>query len=122
MTTQATTTRQQLEQADTIYIVTSSHYAKSPAGYVFDQMGHFDRSCYTDIPGMSDEQLDAAVQEEWENVWAQGDDVYLTREAAEAEAADRYETRNIRAVVIEITRKDVKSALVRHFGEADDEE
>lgn len=121
MTTQATI-RQQLEQADSLFILSTSAYALSPAGYVYEQTSHFDRSCYADIPGMTDAQLDAAVQEDWENIWTQGDDVYVVEEAAEAEADARYERGEHRPVVVEITRRAVKDALVRHFGDAHDEE
>lgn len=114
-----TTTRQQLEQADTIYIVSSSPYARSGArAYVLEQMSGYDTDVYR--AAIASDTIDQVVQEEWENVWTQGDDVYLTQEVAEAEAEGRYETRNAVAVVVEITRGIVRAALLDAFGKSGD--
>lgn len=95
---------------DTIFTLSPRQNA---AEHIAEAMTGYDSDLYrSDIAGGKLEEL---VELEWDNVWTQGDNVYTTAAAAAAAAADasRY-ARN----VLEISRDDVRVALLREFGDA----
>lgn len=105
---------QQLLEATTLYLLATgpARYDGSPALYLADQMGSYEADLYR--VDLYRHGLDQLVSDEWNNVWTQGDNVFLTREAAEA-ALDSDEFGH-GWYVIEITREDVAEALEREFG------
>ncbi|HNR00555.1 MAG TPA: hypothetical protein PKN52_11155 [Trueperaceae bacterium] len=93
-----------MSMTDTIFTLsdrddTLAHIADAMTGYEADLYA-------ADIAAGKLEEL---VELEWKNVWTQGDNVYATAEAAAADAT-RYSPH-----VLEITRDDVRAALLREF-------
>lgn len=81
----------------------------NPIDHVIDAMTGYDTDLYR--REIAAGNLDQLVDEEWANVWTQGDSTFATEDAAR-EHADDTGARH----VIRITRDDVRSALLRAFG------
>lgn len=112
-----TNTQADLDNATTIYLVVASPYANSPTGYIQEITNAYDPSAYADLPGMTDEEIDEATRLDWINMWTQGDDVYATEAEAEAAAEAAYLGGYSQPKVLEVTRAEVRQALLNAFGE-----
>lgn len=109
-----------LADLDTIWYASTDPYAKAfgANAWLYEQIKLFDPGCYrADLADPDNTALvDRVVQEDWENVWTQGDGVYATREEAEAAAEAMQDEGYSRITVLEITREDVRGALLAVFG------
>lgn len=110
-----TDTQQQIE---TVYIITNSapDHAGNPVLYVREQLGTFETSLYR--RALAERGLAAVARSDWDNMWSAGDNVFSTREAAQAELDDPF---GPSGRIIELSLDDVTTALAREFGPADDQ-
>ena len=94
---------------ETVYIVTSRDYADTPRMWLSEQMSGYDANVYRDA--IASEGVNRVADDDWANIWTQGENVYPTREQAEA-SLDEFDARHI---VVDIAREDVRDALLRDF-------
>jgi hypothetical protein len=90
---------------DTVF-VTYDLGQSDPVTFVLDAMQGYDSELYR--AEIAAGRLDDLVAEEWANVWTQGENTFLTREAADASLDESGHLH-----IIEITREHVREALRR---------
>lgn len=88
-----------------------SESTRDPIQYALDGMTGYNADLYRE--DLITEGTAWIVQEEWVNVWTQGDNAFATREDAEAYVE---EVQHDNGHVVELTRQDVATALERAFG------
>lgn len=98
----------------TLFIASSTYRNETETrAIILDSMGGYERDYYA--PAIANGEIDNLVNEEWENVWTQGDGVFTNETEAREYVADENEGgRHLK--VIEITRDDVRAAIIEAFG------
>lgn len=98
---------------DTIYITAGSMNQEDHVAFIQDAMSSYDTDLYR--AEIAAGNINELVEQEWANVWTQGDNSHAT-EAAALAAIDADYDLSYRSRVVIVDRALIRSALLDMFG------